>query len=148
MAGGRPRGPLPQNLLLVDSEADGVLKRPVYADDGKTCIGFLFKNRFSGSIDAHCGNGHGADCVIHRVAKKKPIGYLVAWLLAGAEEGCKRRSQHMDMRKDRDDGEPMCESLRKKARDMASVQSQLDVFFQLERDEGGDNVGPKDLGAR
>ena len=45
----------------------------------------------------HC-NKHGAACKVNRVCHKDPMGYLLAWLLAGQESCITTKKQHFDLK--------------------------------------------------
>ena len=69
---------------------------PVYVAAGEH-IGFLVHDPNDNKFDTHCNNSeHGGRCHVHRTLAKAPIGYLVAWLIAGHElEHASSREAHM-----------------------------------------------------
>jgi hypothetical protein len=66
-------------------------------------IGSLHFDPFNVSYGAHCG--FHKQCRINRVCAKRPIGYLMAWLLAGDPNIAS--STHKDVKLQRGEGEPM-----------------------------------------
>ena len=70
-------------------------RRPTYIIAG---IGKIIYDPDKDSLGMHC-NKHGAACKVNRVCHKDPMGYLLAWLLAGQESCITTRKQHFDLRR-------------------------------------------------
>jgi hypothetical protein len=122
------------------------LKRAFYGEDGEL-LGYLCHNREQATVAAHCYKHDRVNhkCHVQRVLQKRPLGYLCAWLLASSEFLPCERNQHFGCRLERGDDTRMSLHFRTWARDLASFQDQLDVFFELEREAAGDNAEPANL---
>ena len=109
-------------------------KRPFHDDQG-VFKGWLLWDEVHDQLDAQCGDPRhrGAlKCHVHRVLRKRPIGYLCAWLLAG---GCcgQNRDTHFGLRLERGEEDACGYPARMAARRIALGQPVLKVFFDLER---------------
>ena len=109
-------------------------KRAVRDDQG-VIVGWIVYDEMNQQLDAHCGvNSHLLDpkkkCHVHMVLKKRPMGYMVAWLLSGRQHCC--RDDHFAVRLERLDAGPCGYAARCRARSLAKTQPDLQVFFDLE----------------
>lgn len=107
-------------------------KRPVLDATGHF-VGWLVWDEVHSQIDAHCGRHRGtatSKCHVHRVLKKRPMGYLCAWLFNAHHHN--GREGHFDARLRRRDDEPCGLPQRRAAREVAQGQADLQFFFDLE----------------
>ena len=123
-------------------------KRPVYNEDG-AFVGWLVWDEQAKQLDAQCGcalhkaRGQQLKCHIHMVLAKRPIGYLVAWLLVGHRHLA--RDAHFECRLQRGDGDACGFAARERALRIAKAQPQLQLFFNLQDPiprRGGDGEEP------
>ena len=64
-------------------------------------FGALVLDASKGSLGAHCSRHGGSTCRANKVIKRKPLGFLVAWLMAGhSDPHCNTCGLHAD-KKDR-----------------------------------------------
>ena len=74
-------------------------------DEHGVQIGYILFNENAGSLDAHCWRHKGGPlaCNVNRSLKKRPLGFLVAWLRCGFHEtipdGAVGRPAHTDAHK-------------------------------------------------
>lgn len=124
-------------------------QRGVVRNSHGAFVGFLVYDVTGRKFDAHCGcRSHRGlpKCHIHRVISKRPLGYLIAWLIAGREE--QSRGEHFAMRLERGDDDPVGFAARVQARALAKSQSSLAMFFELEavyQPQRGDGEEPSTL---
>ena len=89
------------------------------------------------TINAHCPEDahylRGEKCHAHKVASKRPLGYLIAWLQASRQSTCACKKDHYDLR-------PVLMAAsayeqRKQAHDLGRQQPQLRDFYEMDGDE-------------
>ena len=132
-------------MLAIPLKKVGRDQRPVY-DFNNQFIGYLSFDSNKGQIDAQCRrtcHNHKGDpkCHIHRVLKKAPLGYLLAWLL---HVDCDTidRNTHMVSRFDRTPDGWFSHLNRLRARAWGEQQAQLQFFFDKELESGCDGSEP------
>ena len=105
------------------------------------------------SIGCHCPY-HGAACRINKVAWKRPVGWMTAWVLLGhtctdIPDGPAGMQKHMSMRFDVEPGQLLDEVERASARLAALRDPQMARVFQWEqeasREEVPDTTEPRDI---
>ena len=74
--------------------------------------GRLVLDPFANSLGAHCGNREHQLCRTNRVLGKRPVGYLVAWLL---QCGCPTATDHKDIKLDHQADGPLSHAKRLQA---------------------------------
>ena len=103
-------------------------------------------NSAANSLAAYCrGHGHG-QCKVNRVLRKRPVGYLVAWLLDGCNHASKE--QHIASRHCRGEDSALSYERRRDARDLINGMPALAKVLDLERqacNRDGDVSEPEDL---
>lgn len=94
-------------------------------------IGKIVHDPYSNSYAAHClGRDHGPHCRINRVCRKRPVGYLVAWLLD--EERHRTASEHKAARLDRSESSSVSYEKRVAARSWFSTLEGSNVVLARE----------------
>ena len=96
------------------------------------------------SIGCHCPH-HGSACRINKVAWKRPVGWMTAWVLLGQPsrdmpKGRAGMQKHMAMRFEVEPGQLLDEVERAGARLAALRDPQMARVFQWERDAGREEV--------
>lgn len=115
-----------------EESAEPWTKIVFFGYDGEM-LGWIVYDEVQAQLDAQCFHhrgGRGGKCHVHRVLRKRPIGYLSAWLLSGCARDT--RDEHFGKRLARRAGEPCSFENRVAARAHARAQPQLSRFFQLE----------------
>lgn len=106
LAGG-PREPAAPEVVAplqpqpVQAEAQPGLQPPI-GRDGRPWSswligehGWIVYDERRQSLGAHCNVCTHGQCRANKVCKRLPLGYLIAWLWAGHEEGCDSREAHV-----------------------------------------------------
>ena len=104
------------------------------------------------SIGCHCPY-HGAKCRINKVARRRPVGWMAAWVLAGRMEGIPAgpagQRQHMELRTQVQPGEMLDQVERAAARIAALADDEMSRVFQWEQDATGhrlpDDAEPEEV---
>lgn len=102
--------------------------------------GWLVVDPFSNSLGAHCGNKSHKNCKINRVFSKRPIGYLVAWLL-----NCRKTAtaeEHKRLKLDRIPDGPLSHAKRLQARLWIQAHPAAAHIMELEADPTDGNDEP------
>jgi hypothetical protein len=106
-------------------------------------VGKLVFDPFSNSYGAHCNQPGHKQCRINRVVGKRPIGYLVAWLLDGERHAT--AAQHKSAKMERDVGQPLSVQKRMDARAWFCSLQNSEEFLVREPDAPDGEMEPAKL---
>jgi hypothetical protein len=106
-------------------------KGPLYDSRG-VLVGHLVYDEVHGQLDGQCCFHKGSPkCHVHKVLRKRPVGYIAAWLLHGL--CCSSRGIHFGSRTERASDQACGFEARVKARRLVMSQPHLEFFLELER---------------
>lgn len=99
------------------------------------------------SIGCHCPR-HGEGCRINKVARKRPVGYFLAWLLEGQtiDSGPEYKDNHMSKRLEFAVGGAVDFDSRHAARQLGLADAELEELFaweELQGDHESSHVEPE-----